>query len=269
MYLVRSQVCWWLLTWQQSYFRCLVQAMAQNPLQGHSSVALQKFDCGGVFNLILQMGVKCLWLPFGSWDPAEEDPSIEGALIASQSCFKANPSFLTLHFCTWSSAEAGLEEYKAGAWLLHCSVLSTSLAGNLDIMQLRSLFSHNLHVLTKVWFQNEISVHSYCRAFSHSAVGSSEGIEVGVFHTFWWPEVLWSHGKTFSYYFFPAAVLFWPLWITCNDCSSWQCRAQERESRPRDGSSWKQKENWLSLDTLFCNYFPPGFYPCTWFSSGM
>lgn len=60
-----------------------MQAMAQKPLQGQGSAALQKFDCEGVFNLILQMGLKCLWLPFVNWDPAEEDPSVEGALISS------------------------------------------------------------------------------------------------------------------------------------------------------------------------------------------
>lgn len=70
-----------------------MQAMAQKPLQGQGSAALQKFDCEEVFNLILQTGLKCLWLPFFSQDPAEEDPSIEGALIPSQSCLEANPSF--------------------------------------------------------------------------------------------------------------------------------------------------------------------------------
>lgn len=65
-----------------------------------------------------------------------------------------------------------------------CSVLSTSLAGNLGIMHLRSLFSHNPLVLTKIWFQNEISVHSVTAGHcSHSAVGNSEGTEVGMFHT--------------------------------------------------------------------------------------
>lgn len=117
MCLVRYQVGWWLLTWQQSYLRCVVQAMAQNPFQGHGSVALQRFDSEGIFNLILQTGQKWLWLPFVSWDPAEEDPPTEGALISSQSCPKANPPFFTLHF---SSAEAGLEEYKVGCLgLLH------------------------------------------------------------------------------------------------------------------------------------------------------
>lgn len=96
-----------------------MQAMAQNLFQGHGSVALKKFDCEGIFNLILQMGLKCLWLPFVSWDPAEEDPSTEGALISSQSCLKANLCFFTLHFCTCSSAETG-QEYEVGCLgLLH------------------------------------------------------------------------------------------------------------------------------------------------------
>lgn len=73
---------------------------------------------------------------------------------------------------------------------LPCSVLSTSLAANLGMKQLRSLFSHNPHVLTKIWFQKEISVHCVGAEHCSVAVGNSERTGVGVFHTFWWPEVL-------------------------------------------------------------------------------
>jgi len=98
----------------------------------------------GVFNLILQMDLKCLWLPFLAWDPGEEFPSIEGTLFSSQSRLKAiaSSSLLCLSLCkaqqnqVWLNIKLGPGCFGLVSMLLDL-VLGAFLAGNFGVVQLR------------------------------------------------------------------------------------------------------------------------------------
>ena len=98
----------------------------------------------GVFNLILQMGLKYLWLLFVTWHPAEEFPPIEGTLVSSQTCVKANPSFLlciSLHEVqqkqVWMNVKLGHGCFGLSVCCWIYSVLRAFLAGYFGIVQLR------------------------------------------------------------------------------------------------------------------------------------